>query len=196
MKVYRSFTVLAACLLLFVLVGCPKNEKGKGPTRSEYKEKREQALQRVKSGALAKRPKAANEKAPVAATEIAAQGAGTVDADFAYKAAQKRDPFRSFILTAKATSRQAGTPLETFDLFQLELVAVIWGENGQQRRALVLDPSGRPYVVEEGTAIGKNLGKVISIDDNVIWVEETYIDPLGNRTLKTIEMRLYPKQEG
>ncbi len=199
MKVYRTFTVLAACLLLFGLVGCPKNEKGKGETRSEYQTKRKQALDRVKGSALAKRPKAAAQApaAETAATTGTQGGQGpVVDKDFAYKATQKRDPFRSFILTAKASARQAETPLETFDLFQIELVAVIWGEDDHQRRALVVDPSGRPYVVKEGTPIGKNLGKVVSIGDNVIWVEETYIDPLGNRTLKTIEMRLYPKQEG
>lgn len=191
----RFFTAVAACALMLSLVGCSKDEKSKGPTRSEYQAQRQAALEKIKSGKLTKKPKAEVAKAKPGEAEVAAgeQQGQKLDASFEYQVTKRRDPFRSFILAAK-TSRQVETPLETFDLFQLELVAVIWGDD--QRRALVLDPSGRPYIVQEGTPIGKNLGKVVSIGDNVVWVEETYIDPLGNRTLKTIEMRLYPQQEG
>jgi len=107
----------------------------------------------------------------------------------------RRDPFRSFIEDQK--QRLAKTergPLEQFDLSQLTVVAVVWGTG--RPRALVEDPSGRGYVVQVGTPIGKNDGTVTSIGDNAVTVRETYVDYLGAQTSKEIEMRTRSTTQG
>ena len=71
---------------------------------------------------------------------------------------------------------------------QLELVAVVW--NTGSARALIQDPSGQSYIIGVGARIGKNQGKVIKIGDNLVVVEETYVDFLGKETTKDIEMRI------
>jgi len=197
--VRRAFTAVFACLMMVFLVGCPKSGTT-GKKKSDYRQERQKLLAKAQSGKLNKKP---TTKKPVVVAEagtedVVGEASGDtvgmgIDESFEYKIGLKRDPFRSFVLD---TSGVVGgeTPLETFDLFQLDLVAVIWGSD--ERRGMVLDPSGRPYIVQEGSRIGKNLGQVVSIEDDLIWVEETYIDPLGNRTLKTVELRLYPDQGG
>ena len=91
-----------------------------------------------------------------------------------------------------AIGRLIGDPILAGRL--LSLVAVVWGT--ARPRALVTDPSGRGYVVQEGTPIGKNDGQVIRIGDTTMLVRETYVDYLGAATTKEIEMRVRSKAQG
>ena len=63
-------------------------------------------------------------------------------------------------------------------------------------RALVEDPGGQSYIIAKGTRIGKNDGTVTKIDDNLVVVNETYEDYLGNVTQKDIEMRIRRSEGG
>ena len=74
-------------------------------------------------------------------------------------------------------------PLEQFDVSQLSLIGVVW--NANNARALIQDPSGMSYIVAEGAKIGKNSGRVTSIDDNLVVVKETYVDFLGKKRPRT-----------
>ena len=44
--------------------------------------------------------------------------------------------------------------------------------------------------------MGKNEGRVIDIDDNLVIVKETYVDFLGQETTKDIEMRIRRSEGG
>ena len=77
---------------------------------------------------------------------------------------------------------------------QLEILGVVWETSN--RRALVADPSGQAYIVREGDGIGKNDGMILSIDDNLMLVKETYVDFVGDKTRKEIEMRVRQGQGG
>jgi Tfp pilus assembly protein PilP len=59
-----------------------------------------------------------------------------------------------------------------------------------------MDPSGHGYIIEEGDVIGKNDGRVVAIDDNVVVVREAYVDFHGDKTTKEIEMRVRQSQGG
>jgi type IV pilus assembly protein PilP len=88
----------------------------------------------------------------------------------------------------------AGGPLEQFDVSQLSVIAVVWKTGSA--RALVEDPAGQSYIIGKGTRIGKNEGTVTEIDDNLVVVNETYEDYLGNVTKKDIEMRIRRSEGG
>ena len=107
-----------------------------------------------------------------------------------------RDPFRSFMWKRKENVGliAMGTPLEQFDVSQLSLIAVVWKTGSA--RALVEDPAGQSYIIAKGTRIGKNEGMVTVIDDNLVVVNETYEDYLGNVTKKDIEMRIRRSEGG
>jgi type IV pilus assembly protein PilP len=185
--VRRAIATFAVSALLW---GCSQNTGTVSVT--QYEAARKQAMARLgkpKDGAQAK----PEEAAP---GQPAENSFGSADKGFTYVAAGKRDPFRSFILEQQA-SRDLGHdrgPLEQFELAQLALHAVVW--DTPRPRALVTDPSGRGYIVAEGTPIGKNEGRVTKITDNLVVVRETYVDYLGERTEKDIEMRVRQSQGG
>jgi type IV pilus assembly PilP-like protein len=188
---------LAAGALLVTALAC--GDAPTGPTTADFNREREESAKRVTVAkeAAAKRaagPAAAAQAEPTKADP--ATGVALIDRDYSYDATGKRDPFRSFTWERPDRMRplaEAG-PLEQFDLNQLELVAVVWRTGNA--RALLQDPSGTSYIVGQGAAIGKNQGHVISIDDNVVVVKETYVDYLGQETTKDIEMRMRRSEGG
>lgn len=168
---------------LAALAGCAREVEA--PTVSDYEEERAALAERAKGGSAPGAPQAAGE---AQGSEIARS-----EATDRYDPAGKRDPFRSYVLEKKQDKAKRG-PLEQFDLGQLEVTAVIW--EAEKPRALVLDPSGRGYIVATGTRIGKNSGQVVSIDDSMVVVRETYVDHRGEPTTKNVEMRIRHSQGG
>jgi type IV pilus assembly protein PilP len=160
-----------------------------GATLGEYQAKRAEVMQRAQ-----RRLAQGQAPAPTPVSE-AEPGFGPAVPGVHYDPTGKRDPFRSFILDRLSSLEdQVKGPLEQFDLSQLSVVGIVWDAN--RRRALVEDPSGRGYVVKEGTAIGKNDGRVMQIDDNLLLVRETYVDYVGEKTTKDIPMRVRPTGQG
>ena len=182
--------ILGGLLVALVLgVGCDRQNES-APTVSEYEQKRAALAQGKGKGKAVARRQAGAESDAADAPGLVTSGGG-----YAYDATGKRDPFRSFVEEQKLrlTKTERG-PLEQFDLSQLTVVAVVW-DTGRPR-ALVEDPSGRGYVVQVGTPVGKNDGSVTSIGDNAVVVRETYVDYLGAQTSKEIEMRTRSTTQG
>lgn len=181
--------ILGGLLAALVLgAGCGRNVDA--PTVDEYAQKRAERG-KGKASQVARRGRAG--KADDAAET---QGLGRVGEGYEYVVTPgRRDPFRSFIEEQKQRlAKHERGPLEQFDLSQLTVTAVVWGTG--RPRALVEDPSGRGYVVQVGTPIGKNDGTVTSIGDNSVTVRETYVDYLGAQTSKQIEMRTRSTTQG
>ena len=179
---------------LALAVGCGGEEKA-GPKASEFGQEREALVKRI-ARKKAKDEVRAEKKPVKEAQEESLAGVGAFDASFSYDPTGKRDPFRSFEWERpdRRMEDEIRGPLEKFDLGQLDLVAVVWRTDNA--KALVMDPSGQSYIVGSGTRIGKNEGKVIRIGDNAMVVKETYVDHLGNKSTKDIEMRIRGSQGG
>ena len=126
---------------------------------------------------------------PAVVAEVVAEP----EVEYRYNPQGKADPFRSFIRREPDLDGEQ-SPLERFDLSQLAVSAIMWGSD--RPRALITDPAGKGYIVSEGAAIGKNQGRVVKIDDNLIRVKETYVDFQDRATTKEVEMRLYESQGG
>ncbi len=129
--------------------------------------------------------------APEEATDF-----GSYNTGFEYDPTGRRDPFRSFEWERpdRLVDDESRGPLEKFDLAQLDIVAVVW--ETQNAKALVMDPSGRSYIVGEGARVGKNSGFVTEISDSSVVVKETYVDHLGQKSTKDIEMRMRGNEGG
>lgn len=187
-------TTLAIFILVLLLGGgCTRQEESaNAPSVSDFEKERAELAARVKSKSRALvRP---NEKAPAQPVNPDGTEYSVVDKEYTYDPTGKRDPFRSFILTVEAERKDSRGPLEQFDLTQLKVVAVVWGS--ERPRAVVSDPSGRGYIVREGTYMGKNEGRVIGIADNSLVVKETYVDYFGETTTKDVTMRVRAEKEG
>lgn len=93
---------------------------------------------------------------------------------YTYDRRGKTDPFKSFIAeqedTTKKERRKPRTYLETLDLSQLDLIAIIVGPKGNF--AMVRDAKGLGYVIKKGTAIGINGGVVRQVKEKEVVIRE------------------------
>lgn len=103
---------------------------------------------------------------------------------FAYRAAGRRDPFRSYLLDASARQRAEHAQrhmeeTESYELNQYRLTAVLTGTS--QPKAMVEDPTGRAYVVRIGARLGRSGGRITRIDSRGLQVMEESLNPQGTR---------------
>jgi type IV pilus assembly protein PilP len=133
------------------------------------------------------------EKAASAEGESARKEEGKKEgAKYFYDPMGKTDPFKSFIAEqeeiAEKQKRKPKTYLETLDLSQLELIAIIVGPRGNY--AMVRDSKGTGHVIIKGTAIGTEGGFVDSITDKEVVIKEEYKDFRGTFRQKEVRKKL------
>lgn len=108
---------------------------------------------------------------------------------YVYNPIGKRDPFRSFLSFGTRTEETTPrTPLQKYEIDQYRLVGIIWGV--ERPRALVEDPEGIGHVMEIGTYIGRNWGKVTQITAGEVVVTEEYQTLDGELVVNPIKMTL------
>ncbi len=168
-----SFSAASVLLLATTLIaGCDMLVDGQGTPPAQG------------TVAPAKAPPAAKAEQPEELEEIDEP----VD-DYTYNPIGKRDPFRSFLsLGNRGRDPIPRTPLQKFELDEYQLVGIVWGV--ERPRALVEDPQGVGYVMEIGTYIGKNWGKVTQISPSEVMVTEEYQTIDGELVVNTLPMSL------
>ena len=183
-KLQRSkIVLLIMCMaFLFLVSGCgggstppPAPPKAGAPAAEKKKAEAVQIPQKVEKKEVAKKE----------------------EPEFSYNPVGKPDPFRPFIqLTpaAKLAKTAFLTPLQKYDISQLKLVAIITIPEGNV--ALVEDQQGKGYFLKNGTAIGRNEGKVKKILKDRVIIEEIYSDVLGQGKVNEISLFLYRPEEG
>ena len=127
-----------------------------------------------------------------------------IEEDKLYSGADKIDPFLPLIRSDVAGEGEDGedgekkrvpqTPLERFDLGQLKLSAVV--ESPEGNSAIIVESSGRGYVVKTGTYVGLNGGQVTEIKNDRVIIEE----PIGKNERGEIKVNvvelILPKPAG
>jgi Tfp pilus assembly protein PilP len=124
---------------------------------------------------------------------------GSVKLAGSYDPKDRFDPFEPLFKAQQADTiavskslrekRVPQTPLERVALSQLKVTAIIRSATGGNR-ALVEDAGGKGYVVQRGTYIGLNAGRVIDIDKSRIVVEEEIENIMGELTIQNAELKL------
>jgi type IV pilus assembly protein PilP len=113
-------------------------------------------------------------------------------AKYVYDPTGKTDPFKSFIAeqepVAAQKERNPRTYLETLDLSQLELIAIVVGPKGNY--AMVRDSKGVGHVIQKGTPIGTNDGTVHAVTEREVIVREEYKDFRGAIQYREVAKRL------
>lgn len=165
---HREAHAVSLCLLVF-LGGCDFFISGSGETAAP--------------------PQQMTPPAPPAEKTSKLDQAIEAQDSYAYNPIGKRDPFRSFL----ASGERAGddvpqTPLQRYEIDQYTLVGIIWGV--ERPRALVQDPEGVGHVMEVGTYIGKNWGKVTRISSESVVVTEEYQTMRGELVVNDIRLTL------
>ena len=113
----------------------------------------------------------------------------------------KKDPFKPFV-TAKVevktspgsmkNAQRNALPIHSYDVAQFKLIGIITGGRGNQ--AMVTDPGGKGYVLKVGMLIGKNNGKIISINSSGVEIVEKYVGEKGKIQKDNIKLTLPRKQ--
>jgi len=84
--------------------------------------------------------------------------------------------------------REPLTPLEKIDIAQLRLTAITRTPSGNI--ALVEEANGKGYVLNEGTYIGLNSGKVINVLSDKVVIEEEIENIFGKVSIQERELKL------
>jgi type IV pilus assembly protein PilP len=115
---------------------------------------------------------------------------------YSYNPIGKTDPFKPFIVEKEAVKEKKDTRpktyLETLDLSQLDLIAVILSPAGNW--AMVRDAKGLGYTVKKGTPIGKKDGVIYEIRDDSIVVREKERDFRGRTKSKDVVKKILQVQ--
>jgi type IV pilus assembly protein PilP len=78
--------------------------------------------------------------------------------------------------------------LQKYEIDQYVLVGIVWGMDSPL--ALVEDPEGIGHVMEMGSYVGRNWGRVTQISDNEVVVTEEYRTINGELVVNPIKMQL------
>ncbi len=115
-----------------------------------------------------------------------------------YDFSTKKDPFKPFAVIKvdqpAPGSRQlskSGLPIHSFDLSQFRLVGIVADPKGN--KAMVMDPTGKAYVLNIGMSIGKAEGKVSKISTAGVEVVEEFRDENGKSRKETIKIPMLRK---
>ncbi len=107
---------------------------------------------------------------------------------YTYNPIGKRDPFRSFISGPREDDIRSPTPLQRWDIDQFLLVGIVWGVD--QPKAMVEDPENQSHVLEIGTYIGRNWGKVTQVTADSVVITEEYQTIEGELVTEQVTLSL------
>jgi type IV pilus assembly protein PilP len=138
----RAYCILLAVLLSTFLVGCGSDAKPGGADNA------------------APPPPPRGASAPRSDADAGTDGgrkAEFQEQDFV-ETERNRDPFRSFAATfsgasARMPTKQREVMLDRYSIDELKLVGIVTG--GAEHRAMLIDPTGKGWIVKRGQFVGR-----------------------------------------
>jgi len=115
---------------------------------------------------------------------------------YAYDMGGRRDPFLPLIVIAKqqkATKKKGASPFESYDISEINLLAIAWDKN--KYYALIRLPDRKTYTITEGMTLGMQGGKVEKITNNSVTIKEYIKDVRGNIKPKETILKLHKGEE-
>jgi type IV pilus assembly protein PilP len=196
--------LLAVTLCLFAWAGCSKKEttpppKQPLPAKSAVPAVAPPAVQ-VQKPVTSARPPVQPQKPAVQGQISSARAVSPPSVTLNFSG--KKDPFKPFIvpqaeqkkappepLTRKA--RGELLPIQSFETEKFRVSGIIVGL--RENSALVLDPTGKGYVLKEGMQIGSNDGVVSRITPSTVEVVEKFRADSSRIKTRTIKLTLVRK---
>jgi len=185
MKKNLNSTLLAAALIpVLACSGCSKTEEKPAAPPS-------------KQASPAKPPGAA---AAAVQKQVSSASAHPAQLDFHHRT----DPFKPYAQAVAPAPAQRGEapaparpaadllPIQSFEASKFKVTGIIAGL--KENRALVLDPNGKGYVVQQGSPMGSNNGRVSRITSSSVEILESFKDEKGTFRKRTIVLTLAKKR--
>ncbi|MBZ0273541.1 pilus assembly protein PilP [bacterium] len=201
-NISRTLFLAAAIFAVAILAGCPGGGDEETPAENAPPLVPEATpVAMPDPEALAQRTQEKIERAiETPDVGIAAQPAPVSGGEgYMYDPINKIDPFARF--SSDVDYPFAGGKdeniLTQYEVRYFRLVGVVTDD--AQPRAIFEDPKGRAYVVNIGTAIGRNLGVIDQITDNAVVITEQRFNPAltGPDQLESVQLviKLHPERE-
>jgi len=109
--------------------------------------------------------------------------------DYTYNPANRRDPFLPYeSINSDGSVLGPLFPLQKFDVDQLKLIGIIW--DVKSPKAMILDPTGKGYVVKANERVGRHSGYIAKIRENEIVIVEMFKGSNGVSSYVTKFLRL------
>ncbi len=106
-----------------------------------------------------------------------------------YNPEGKPDPFQPAKATLEAKmGKDKFLPLEQFEVSDFALIGIISGPGA--KKAMVQDATGKGFLVQVGTRIGKKGGTVSRIAEKEIIIVEPYRDYRGRKIFREIALKI------
>ena len=118
----------------------------------------------------------------------------TATATYEYNAVGRRDPFASLLMQMATEKRKGAPPLESYDVADFRLTAILWNKSGFY--ALVLSPDGKNLTLRIGMTIGLHGGKIFKITTDSVIIREFLKDYRGVVRPHIFVCKLHRGEEG
>ncbi|GFO58039.1 type IV pilus assembly lipoprotein PilP [Geomonas silvestris] len=117
--------------------------------------------------------------------------------------ARRTDPFKPYAPVLATPQPKAGEapvvrpredvlPIQSFETSKFKVSGIIAGL--KENRALIIDPTGKGYVVQTGMQLGSGNGRITRITANSVEVVETFKGDRGKIHKRTIVLTLAKKR--
>lgn len=162
-------SVICIALFLFPVVGCKKDQPP--PKKPQAQQVRP---------ALPSQAEAAKEEVKEVVRD-----------EYTYNPKGRRDPFLSLVASAEAKpeKRKGASPIESYDINELRLLAIAWDKD--RPYALIRLPDNKTYTIIEGTGVGLRGGTVARISPEAVLIREYIEDYRGDIKPKDTILKLH-----
>jgi Tfp pilus assembly protein PilP len=115
--------------------------------------------------------------------------------EYKYDSKGRRDPFLSLveITKDKPMKRKGASPIESYDLDEIKLLAIAWDEN--KHYALIMLPDRKAYTITVGMTLGMHGGKVQQITRDTVVIREFVRDYRGDIKPRDSILKLHKGEE-
>jgi len=115
--------------------------------------------------------------------------------EVSYDARGRRDPFLPLIQISKEKPKKkvGASPMESYDINELHLLAIAWDKN--KYFALVMLPDKKTYTITEGMTLGLQGGKVEKIEKDTVLIREFVKDYRGDIKPRDSILKLHKGEE-
>jgi type IV pilus assembly protein PilP len=177
-KILRNNSLLlSVAVLIFLISSCGKKEETSPSPQPQA-------------------PPAVKPKAQVQKQVSSAKTVNEIGSNVDFKV--MKDPFKPYIADTKsapAVKRDKfgqALPILNYEVAQFRISGIIVGLKSNS--AMIVDPTGKPYVVKPGMEIGRNNGRITNITPTFIEVFEQYRDENGKLIKQNVRLTLPKKQ--
>lgn len=142
-------------------------------------------------------PKKPASQLPAAAQPQVSSAKTTIAGRDEFDFSTRKDPFKPAVIEVTGTPagkksesalRTGVLPIQSYDSSKFVVKGIVTGL--RHNSALILDPTGRAYVIREGMMVGANDGRVTRITNTTVEISEKFRDDKGKIHKRIVKLTL------